>query len=212
VTQQWNASHKAANITLSGSPALTATLTTAAAFSIVFATEGVTTGKFYWEVTVAGTGVTDAGCGGGIGNTSTATTSGLYLGNATDSIGWYSNGTVYGNGGSSMTNTPWATFVTGNLLCFALDLVNNLFYGRVANGNWNASASANPATQILGVTIPSAVYANPVVPGATLYQISVADTAVAAFSQASWTYAAPAGFGPFDVVAVAWPSVAVSRF
>lgn len=199
MVQQWNASQKNSDITLSGSPSLTATMTTTSNYATVYAAESNTTGKFYWEMVLTGTGVTAGDSGAGIGNIASSTALGQYLGIGTDTLGWFAGGNVYSNATSNgLANTGWATYTTPAHLCFALDMVNKLIWGRVTNGNWNANASANPATGTLGTPIPSTVYAAAVVPGATVALIATPDTAAAVFAQASWTYVTPAGFGPFD--------------
>ncbi len=198
MTQQWASAHKATNASLSGTPLLTATMTTTDLVgSNVFATD-VIAKKVYWEVVVTGTGIAAQGYGAGIGTTASSVTNQVFMGTsaAPDTLGWYGPpGTVHVN--SSVIAT-WAAFVTGNRLCFAVDGPAALIWGRVANGNWNNNGSANPATGTLGLTIPSAVTASPMVPGATLYSTATPDSVVASFAQPSWTFTPPAGFESFD--------------
>ncbi len=197
MTQQWASGHKAADAALSGTPLLTATMTTTDLVgSNVFATV-VIAKKVYWEAVVTGTGIAAAGFGIGIGTTASSVTNQVFMGTsaAPDTLAWYNVGGIHVNSSQIAT---WAAFATGNRLCFAVDGPAALIWGRVANGNWNNNGSANPATGTLGLTIPSAVTASPMVPGATLYSTATPDSVVAAFASTSWSFAAPAGFESFD--------------
>ena len=214
MTQQWNSSQTSANITLSGSPPLTATANTDAA-GITYGSEGVTSASvsggqvgFYWEIRVSGSGYRSGvdNSGVGLGNTSSITSG--FIGVPHNQIGWFPDGNwISGN----VTIGTAATYdTTGGLtvtLCFALDVVNNLIYGRNGiSGNWNSNASANPATQTGGVSITQAtmtVTASPMVPGVQTseFTTSPTDVVVGVFAQSSWQGTAPSGFGPFDPVA-----------
>jgi hypothetical protein len=92
----------------------------------------------------------------------------------------------------------WPSYTTsGTRLCFALDLVNNLIWGRVANGLWSNSATANPATATGGFLIPASVLTAAMSPGCTLNAIG--DYCIGYFSSSIWTYAAPSGFESWDL-------------
>lgn len=197
IAQTWSTTQKNAGSTLSNGN-LTASCNNATSNNYPgFALAGATTGKYYWEVVV------NFSTGGnqlqiGIGNTATSTTTGQYLGIGTDTIGYGANG-VLGYGSTTITV---GTFVSGNRICFALDLVNKALWVRVGTtGNWNNNASNNPATNTGGFAIPSTVYASPVVPAYNLCNNTIPDNVVASFSSASWAGAAPSGFVSMDGLA-----------
>jgi hypothetical protein len=211
MVQSWNPAQTTTHLTLSNT-----NLTTtgnANFYNCAFALESVTTGKFYWEITL--TTITGSSPTVGIGNTASAYDF-EYLGDKANTMGWSSaNGGTPGGVVSNLTLiATWAAYTVASgavTLCLALDLINNKLWGRIgAAGNWNNDviANQNPATNTGGAAIPSAVYANPVVPGISTLQIN--DVAVGNFSVGSWIGAAPSGFGPFDVVA--WPRAVVSYF
>jgi hypothetical protein len=164
-------------------------------FTRGFGVVSVTSGLKYWETVVNGTAlsISIGNIAVGIGNTSSVTTLGQYLGVDSDTIGVFPSG-VYNNGGAVGGINPG--YAAGARICHALDLTNNLYYFRVgATGNWNNSPSANPATQTGGISIPSAVFAHPVVPAFSLWD--TADSVVGFFSSGSWVGSAPAGFSAF---------------
>lgn len=198
--QTWSPTQKTVNITLSGGD-LIATATVPTNDQPVYALNGVTVGKFYWEVVINAGG----NCGVGIGNTSTLAQNGNYVGKGTDTMGWYANGSVLNN------NAVFATIATythvNSLLCQALDLTSatKKWWGRVgAAGNWNNDVigNQNPATGTGGFTVPAGILAAAVVPGADLVDNTTPDTVIGNFSSNSWVGLAPSGFGPFDPVLV----------
>jgi hypothetical protein len=158
----------------------------------------VTTGKWFWECT-CGLNVAQEYVGVGIGtpNTSVAGTT-TFLGKGADTIGYYpDDGFVYNN--NAHVATYAVTPASPTLVGIALDLVNNRIWFRLGTaGLWNNSPSANPAINTGGLAIPSTVLAGGVLPGAELSSNQVPDRVTAAFAQASWQAAAPAGFSPFD--------------
>lgn len=202
MTQLWSATHANAHITGTGT---TSIATNASNIYVgVFGTETFAIGKFYWETTGTGPAFTtgNARAGVGIGNSGTGTGNGTFLGFVTDSIGFFCDGTIQNNDATYVDlGLP---FTTGQLVCHALDIAAGFYWVRLGtSGNWNGNASADPATNTTGaITIPAAVLASPVTPGANLYAST--DTLTAAFAQSSWQGAAPAGFGPFDPSLSVW--------
>lgn len=167
-------------------------------YAVACTSQGVLVGKYYWEVTVN----FDATAQAGIGNTSTSVFAApTYLGGTANGFSWQANGNTSSNNAFVQT---WASFTTATpqLLCFALDMDNKKIWGRVgAAGNWNNAAigSQNPATNLGGVTIPSAVYAVPVCPAVSFLTSVTTDTATFAFASGSLTGTPPAGFSVFPV-------------
>ena len=208
MVQAWNPSQICSNVVLSGANLIGTMTTNSPSDSPMYAVESVTTGRFYWEITLAGAIATIAA---GIGNILSSTGQGQYLGDGSNTIGWFGGGSV--DSGASGIAT-WATFASGNTLCFAMDLVSGKLWGRVgAAGNWNNDviANQNPAvgSQVGGVAIPSSVTANAVVPAVSVETLS--DTATGKFASASWIGTPPLGFGPFDASTVfGWARAPVS--
>jgi hypothetical protein len=198
VAQTWNPSQINSNCALSNGN-LTATFGgVAQTYSAGFGMRSVTTGKFYWETTLVGTGVASSDACVGIGNTSSSTAT--WLGNLADTVGYY-NGSIWNNNASQLTLAP---YTSGAVICHALDLVNKKYWVRVGvAGNWNndAIANQNPATNTGGFAVPAAVTAQPVVPAFNLFSNTTPDSVVGAFAQSSWKAAAPSGFGPLVVSA-----------
>jgi hypothetical protein len=144
-----------ASVTLSGGNLVaTNTGTTSANQGArVAASDGQTTGKYYFEVT--GNSVTSAGVNNGVGIGTTASTY-TNLGNsATTGVIGYRTGSIWANGSNSGA-TSGTIFLNGEIFCVAVDLVNRrIWFRKGASGNWNNNSSNNPATNTGGVTIPS---------------------------------------------------------
>lgn len=192
MTQAWNPAQTATGIVLSGGNLIA---TGNANAGITFALESVSTGRYYWEITVATTALA------GIGNTSSPFTTGNFPGDTSaTTLGWYQNGSLFFN---NATLTTWNTYASGNTIAFAMDLSSVKLWGRVgAAGNWNNDVigNQNPAvgSQIGGLGI-SGVTGSPVVPMG--YANAVNDVVTGKFDSGSWIGTPPTGFGPFDVAA-----------
>jgi hypothetical protein len=190
----WNPSDKGSIITLSGGN-LIATSTGGATQS-VRAIDKQVTGKFYWEVTC---------------NiwTSTVTNTGIVSGNLPTSATF--NETNYScvllrNGGvtvnASSTGISFGTIANGTVVCIAFDASERKIWFRLgAAGNWNNSATANPATGSGGVFV-SLGLAYPAYPGLTL--VTVNDQTTANFGDTAFIGAVPSGFTS------GWPSGATA--
>ncbi|HNC23565.1 MAG TPA: hypothetical protein PLU52_05100 [Opitutaceae bacterium] len=187
----WDSGRTAAGITLSGGN-LTATNASAgnAAEISTFATASIKSGeKKYFEVlanTIPGT--SGAGWFGiGFGNSSAPISgAGGEIGVNTHSVGVYDNGQVYYN---SAVVTNIASFAATDVVCFAVDRANNVFWARTNNGNWNNSGTANPATNTGGIAISPT---GDLFPGFSPQDQT--GSATAKFASADWTYGAPSGF------------------
>lgn len=105
-------------------------------------------GKWYFEFTCTtmANSSSDVGIGTAGASYSTPATQPL------NAIAVYRGGFVYNNG--VYTGTNIGAVVTGSLVCVAIDLDASLAWFRLgAAGNWNASASNNPATGVGGISI-----------------------------------------------------------
>jgi hypothetical protein len=156
----WDAA-TVATVTLSGSDLVaTNTGTTATNQGArVAAASGKTSGKYYFEVTLT----TKVGGGGGNAGMGIATTASTYAGmgnNATAGVEVFiSSGGMFVNG-ANPGQVLGGAFVNGEVAGIAVDLDNRKAWIRKApSGNWNASGTANPATNVGGNTIPAGTIA-----------------------------------------------------
>ncbi len=211
MAQVWDSSH---NSSYSFSAdALTATHTRTGNVDPGFASIGAIAGRYYWETILTGGGVGTHNVGTGIGNI--FTTVATYLGSTSDGLVNLDNGIVLTNGANVAT---WGAFSAGNIICHALDLINNKYWQRIGiSGNWNNDAAGDPTnpTSSGNLSIPAAITAQAVVPG--YMTVNTGDQVVGAFLRASWAGVPPAGFGPItapELSAVAlgpWAEVSVNR-
>lgn len=98
------------------------------------------------------------------------------------------SGTIYTNGGSS--GIALGAFVNGDVLCCAVDLARNQIWFRKNAGNWNNSATANPAISAGSISIGgfSAFFA-------PSCRFSASGSAITAnFGASTFAQAAPSGF------------------
>ena len=179
----WNPSDKSASITLSNG---NLTMSSSTTFGGIRAIDRQITGKFYWEVTATTWG---ASCAIGVA------AQGASLAGAAPALWCYAlqnGGNVFLAGAS--TGVTLGTRANGDIIGVALDLVNQLIWFRVApSGNWNGSATANPATGVGGVSIQTiAGVGAPLYPYAYLQGSGQAYTAN--FGDSAFTGAVPAGF------------------
>jgi hypothetical protein len=157
------------------------------------ATKGQASGQYYFEVALSGVGAV-----GGTGTifgiaTPTVALTGLNSvhSNVNQAFGIYDDGTILFNQNPTGANAGSFTAAT---VCLAINMINLRGWIRVANGNWNGSGTANPATNTGGIDI-SAVFTGPIstVPYADLVTGAGALTATANFASA-FTYTVPSGF------------------
>jgi hypothetical protein len=151
----------------------------------VNSTAFLTTGKFYFEVTVQV--ATFGGNHLGIYQSGTFAAA-VTTGKATAVVvGASSN--IYTNGANTTKNL--GTTAVGDVFGFAIDLTNRLAWIRRNNGIWNADAAANPVTGVGGVTIATGSFAPYVA-----FTNSAANNAFTGnFGQSAFANAAPVGFG-----------------
>jgi len=113
---------------------------------------GKTSGKYYFEIT------STTYLGGGNNGLGIGTTASTYTGmgnNATTGVNMYiSDGSIYANGSSA--GVAIGGLSSGTLACIAVDLDNRkIWFRKTISGNWNNSGTANPATNVGGITIPA---------------------------------------------------------
>jgi hypothetical protein len=180
----------AANVTLSGGNlVVTNTNTLNEAGAHVASTSGKTSGKYYFEVTS-----TNAASGGnmstGIGTPSSTFTS---MGNGGAVVGDVvyaasGGGSIYANGSFI---TTLGTFANGDVAGMAVDLDNRkIWFRKAPAGNWNNSGTADPATNVGGITIP----AGTMVPFAIFGAAAAGNIWTANFGASAFTGVVPVGF------------------
>jgi hypothetical protein len=197
----WNPSDKTANLTLTGGNLIA---TSSAGASAVRAIDKQIAGKFYWEVT----------CNTFTSNSSTAgaarPTADLTLTNGVSLVGGgmcgvQKTGNIFvdGVGGGSL-----GAIVSGNIVCIAIDCDARLIWFRLgAAGNWNGSATANPATGVGGNAMPLGIGV-PLYPAAWLANTN--EQVTANFGGSAFTGAVPAGFTSGFTAGVTSPTNAIS--
>lgn len=178
-------------VTLTGSNLIA---TCSVAGGAVRAVDGLTTGKYYWEVTfpVAGNSQT------GLAN-ATATLPGLGSTNPLRCAVLNTSGQIFVNGVYAGLNA--GSISSGSLICIAADLGAELIWFRVgAAGNWNGVAANNPATGVGGASFNA--MGGP--PGFAVYPISMFSSTTqqhtANFGATAFTGTVPSGFTS------GWPS------
>jgi hypothetical protein len=184
VLSTWNPLDKSAAVTLSNNN-LTAQNTSGA--SGVRSTNSYTTGKWHFSITHTTAGNNGNTCSG------VATAGANISFPGANNVGVRcTTGDVIANG---FTVATLGAVTIGSVLDFEVDLVNQTMWARLNGGNWNASGTANPATNIGGFSISffgtAAVFA----------WASFGDTLavqVANFGAAPFTYAISSGFTPWN--------------
>ncbi len=151
-------------------------------YGVARSTVSASSGKKYWEMFISAFSV--AAVTEGIANRDATLTS--YLGTDTAGMGWGGDGAIYGGAGGAIQ-----TWADGDTLCFALDIDNGNIWFRTNGGNWNNSATANPATNTEGKAI-SPVTA-PFYAATSLYRDD--DYAILNLGATPFAQAVPAGFG-----------------
>jgi len=110
---------------------------------------------------------------------------GVSLGSGSSQI--FSNGTtVLGNLGVTSVN---------DVFCFAVDFGNKLIWIRRNNGNWNADASANPATGVNGIAINSFGFYAPAV---RFTSAGATDAITFNFGATAYAQTKPSGFSDWS--------------
>lgn len=118
------------------------------------------TGLTYYEVTV---GTLTGTPGIGFVNSYYNMASGTVMGTDNNGLSYRSSGAVVLNGATLSTI---ATYVAGNRVDVAVDMINQMVWFRVAGGNWNNSGAANPATNTGGISY-AGISAKNIVPAVT---------------------------------------------
>ena len=152
-------------------------------------TIAVSSGKWYWESTIGAfsNGSVNTGI---INSNSLRSADGPTWGFGSASDAWLRTigGTVFNNGGNSITGLP--TLTTGDILSVALDMDSGkLWFGK--NGVWDQSGNPATGTNPTVTFSPSGKFFYPCVQG---YTSSGSWANTINFGSRSFAYAAPSGF------------------
>jgi hypothetical protein len=186
-TTTWNPSDKSSAVTLSNGN-LTASNPATSSFNSVRATASHTAGQYYFEATLTQV-ASNQSIYIGVANSSASLTT--YFGKDTNSIICANyDGKCYFNS-SNVGN--WGSFTSGSTAGIAVDISNReIYFYNPANGYWNNSSTANPATGVGGIslyTISGALF-----PGVSINYYA-ANSVLVNFGATAFTYSPPAGFG-----------------
>lgn len=152
------------------------------------ATQGKSSGKWYWELTQTGS---NSDWMGGIADSAFLLSN--YLGTTTESWGYYPHGGGYiykdWSGTTAVSGVSFTTTtVNGTTLMFALDLDNHALYlgkdGVWSNGGDPAAGAALTGAVIYGIT-------GTIFPAVTVYS---SNSATANFGATPFKYSVPAGY------------------
>jgi hypothetical protein len=184
----WSTTDKGASITLTGSNLIATNSTSAAAG--VRAADAQASGKFYWEYTCNTFASANSAVGisrGGSDLTirpSTAT--------AVGECGVFAIGNIYIDG-VNPGGVTLGTITAGTVVAVAIDCTGRLVWFRQGvAGNWNGSASANPATGAGGLSLTTISGGIAVYPTAWINQLN--DQITANFGGSAFVGVVPSGF------------------
>lgn len=136
----------------------TATPASGSPYNYNYGTPAVFTGKKYFEFVPGSTSFATFGICGSEGHwTDLLSGSPGNFGNRTPGqVAWQPGGTIVAvpfAAASAVTLATYATWTSGNTLCFAIDIDTGLMWFRVNGGNWNNNAGADPVAELLGLDV-----------------------------------------------------------
>jgi hypothetical protein len=157
--------------------------------AITRATPAIGARQIYMEIVI---NVLDAGSNGVGLAYSSESLSNYVGGSGGQSIGFFSDATVYYNN-TNIGNFASAGLIVNDTFCLAIDGINNKVWARKNNGNWNNAAigSQNPAANLGGFAQLGAIA--PALPATYGFQNGAKMTLIQPANQA---FTAPAGFVP----------------
>lgn len=196
-SQKWSATQ--INSGLSGGGTTTVTQGGTAQDANVFASLSHTSGKYYAEFGFTGIAL-DSNTAFGIGNTSSAVTTGLYLGEGEDTLGFFVGGNLHLWSNNVNVLTYFSTQATTNRFAIALDLTDNLIWVQnitLATGWFGSSTSVvgDPVAGTNGFSLTQTgmtITAHPVTFADTMFTAS--STGTGDFASTSWVGTAPSGY------------------
>lgn len=181
----WNPSDLVSETLSNGN--LTAVTSAAGGVRSIFSASA---GKWYWEATFGGASAP------GIGFANSSAALGTVWATPTNAA-IAKNGSIYVN---NVLQSGGVSIATSSTICVALDLVNQRVWWRNgAAGQWNGSGTANPATNVGGISL--SVLGTPLF--ALVASNATGSTWTANFGASAFVGAVPSGFnvsfGPFPL-------------
>ena len=150
-------------------------------YAVALGTIGVSSGKWYWETTIAG-----ASNFWIFGIATAASSLTTYIGAEASSYSYYSvDGSTYNNGSSTVYGN---TYTTNDVIGVALDLDNGrIFFSK--NGTWQNSGSPTGGTNAAYTGLSGTFF-----PAYSEGTASAASSYICNFGQRPFAYTAPSGF------------------
>jgi hypothetical protein len=136
----WSGSQKTSSMTVSGAN-LVAQVIGAAGYSHVRASIGVTSGKYYWEVTL-GSGSSSVESLGVVNGSFPITDTGTYAGKTADTLTQHRNGNIVKNDAVLGAGSGWGT--AGDVIGFALDFTAGSLAWNRNGGGWSTDTGHLP--------------------------------------------------------------------
>jgi hypothetical protein len=194
-TTTWNPADKDTSITLSNGNLTAAKNSAASSWRSVRATVSHTTGKYYYEITIAPAGSEGNNWIGGVADATALLTN--YIGSSTHGYSCQTTGATWYNG----TNPGTCGITSGSGTCtylqIALDLSGNLGWWKAnCAANWNSTVGADPATGMGGKNLNIAGGSVAVYPGWSGFD-SGTDSGTLHASACKQQSVAPSGFTPW---------------
>jgi hypothetical protein len=188
----WNPSDKDSTITLSSGNSV-ATSNSSSSFGGVRGTKSLSAGKAYLEFTFTystfanaypGIALASKGLSGFSGSTGSAQVE-------------MNTGQMQINGSNPGFIDGFVTFLSGDVLCIALDLTNQTIWFRRNAGTWNNSGTANPATNTGGFDVSAMFSSAAAFPYVQFPNSSPVNEAINGGSSA-FAQSIPSGFTAWD--------------
>jgi hypothetical protein len=102
-------------------------------------------------------------------------------------------GAISDTGATRATLPAWKN--AGDSVQIAVDLDNRKIWFRTPSGQWNASGTADPATNTGGIALPTGLSTGAVFPAVSAFNTSPADTVTLVFDPNLFIGSVPTGFG-----------------
>jgi len=199
----WNPVNKNATVVTTDANLSANSGATASAHRMIFGSQGFTTPS-YFEITTSG-GTTGMVSIVGVGQNTTGTADGVYVGSysksfglgyATNAANWYANGATNANGAATnLVDGTWG---------FAVDPANGKAWVRNTSGNW--IGGGDPAAG----TLPTFTWTSdglPWFPIMSFYNVAATFVVILNAGQRSYAFTAPSGFRPLNTNNLPSPTI-----
>ena len=167
------------------------------------ATFGMSSGKWYWEITLTASSVSEYSptLFSGITNTTSVSSVGDYVGKTASGWGYYSSSGAIRNNQSDLLTV--STYGVGDVIGYAFDADNGKFYVS-KNGTWQNSGNPAAGSGAVVSSLPAGTYFPAVSDGGGTETFS----ASANYGQRAFAYAAPSGYKSLNTASLPTPTIA----